>query len=199
MAFGKKEKQLLIIGGTLGAAALLYYLWPKGGNGGEQCQAGYHKDPITNQCVPDPIQCGAGFHYDAVTNTCVPDDQPYPGQVVIHVTPILTGTVPKVIVNIRNITGIPANGWFWQLEHPFGVSNTGTDRQNGFVTGVSNIDTEISFPTSNDEDSNHFAITAGFHNKDAIPFRQYIETGFIHITGQRPNWNIVYQVGSVPS
>lgn len=194
---GKKENLLGILAGLAGLGALIYF-WPRAN--AENCPVGYHKDPVSGECVPDPIQCQAGYHYDPVTHSCVPDttsDPPYPGQAIIHVTPVLTDTVPKVIVNIRNWLREPQL-WDWGIEHPFGVNRKGTDRDSGQVVDANSINYEIRFPTSDDEDSNHFQITATTINRSSGIPHVYVEQGFIHITGQRPNWNIVYQKGISP-
>ena len=128
--------------------------------------------------------------------TPTPTPIPFPNQDIIAITPVLTGTVPKVIMNVRNWTR-DTTPWIWGINHPFGVNSAGTDTANGTVTdGTDNFNYEISFPTSDDEDSNHFFVTVMTRTNPGGAF--YTENGFIHITGMRPNWNITYQQGQQP-
>lgn len=148
----------------------------------------------TNQ-TPSPSPSPTPTPSPSPSPTPTPTPTPTPSQDIIAITPVLTGTVPKVIVNIRNWTRDTAS-WIWSIGHPFGINATGTEMGGGTVTNAASLDYEISFPTSDDEDSNHFFIECMTRTNPGGAF--YSETGFINITGQRPNWNITYQQGQQP-
>ena len=149
----------------------------------------------TNQ-TPSPSPSPSPTPTPSPSPSPTPTPTPTPTQDIIAITPVLTGTVPKVIMNIRNWTGA-APSWLWSIGHPFGVNSVGSETAGGTVTsGAASFDYEISFPTSIDQESNHFFVEVTTRTNPGGAF--YTENGYIHITGMRPNWNIVYQQGLHP-
>jgi hypothetical protein len=132
-----KKDNIVLITGALGLAGLLWYFWPRAG--GELCQPGHHKDPVSGECVPDPVQCQPGYHFDPVTNSCVPDVPVTPQFIGVQNNPNVTGAWAAVTVTVSG-----GDSFSYTLNIPTSIGD-GNHSRSGAVVGGS-VSEQFYFP-----------------------------------------------------